>query len=208
MSPVPVMPVVMGTNSAFLLRMTKTPCTSCSGSLPLLFLDAVLLGMGAAACTEPGVGLLLLQLRRSADRECLNRDRKHAAAGSRGDLAVVERPGRRSCGGSVTVTTTLKSLASSAGSGLLESPRRWSGRWHGPPISETVPWKTFLGMASIVTSGGLTQGTLTISVSSTFYFGSDYRHVGQRHQYAAERILNAMTTDSPSRTGKLVMTPS
>ena len=82
-------------------------------------------------------------------------------------LAVVERPGRSSSEGSSSVTTTLKSLASSVPvvdcevAMPVERSRAWS------PTRVTWPLKTLPGKASTVTSAGWPIWTLTMSVSST-----------------------------------------
>jgi len=68
-------------------------------------------------------------------------------------FAVVESPGRKSGGGSVTVNDDFEILASSLPYFVENSYARRANDCV-IPISETIPWKTFLGIASMVTSAG------------------------------------------------------
>ena len=82
-------------------------------------------------------------------------------------LAVVDSPGRRLGGGSLTVTTTLKSLASWLPVVVWVVARPVERTTALLPISVTSPCITFLGIASMVKSAYWPSFTLTMSVSST-----------------------------------------
>src|ERR1039458_3028762 len=83
-------------------------------------------------------------------------------------LAVQDKPGRISSGGSSMAITTLKSLASWLEIALCEAATPVDRRIAVLPISVTWPLNVLLGMASMVTSAVWFSLTLTISVSSTF----------------------------------------
>ena len=123
-------------------------------------------------------------------------------------FAVVERPGRRSCGASLKVTTTLKSLASSLAVVCCEVERPLERTMALLPISVTLPWKIFFGMASIVTSAGCPSFTFTMSVSSTLTSAVITDMSAMVMSVLPCAFWIPMTTVSPSRTGKLVITPS
>src|ERR1039458_788999 len=83
-------------------------------------------------------------------------------------LAVQDRPGRISSGGSSMATTTLKSLASWLETALWEAARPVERRMAVLPISMTWPLKVLLGMGSTVMSAVTSSARLTMAVSSTF----------------------------------------
>ena len=193
-------------NSAFLLRMTKTPWMSSSFFCPL---DAVSLGAGDAASTDPGFDFFCCS-------SCVLVRMVSAWMGMASVLprvavvilAVVERPGRRSCGGSWSVTTTLKSFASSLVEACCDVERPLERTMALSPISETVPWKTFFGIASMVTSADWPSRTFTISVSSTLTSAVMTDMLAIVISVLPSAFWMPMTTDSPSRTGRFVTTPS
>ena len=82
--------------------------------------------------------------------------------------AVADSPGSRSGGGFCKATTTLKSFASCPLEVVcaVETPVERSKAFL--PISLTTPWNFCFGMASMVTSAGWPNCTLTMSLSSTF----------------------------------------
>ena len=96
-------------------------------------------------------------------------------------------------GGSVSVITT--TLENTFASWLLVVDcvvaRPEVRRTACEPICVTLPLKIFPGIASMVTSASCPIRTFTMSVSSTFTSAVTTRHIRQRHQKAAVRVLNA-----------------
>src|SRR6516164_11046666 len=125
-------------------------------------------------------------------------------------FAVVERPGRRPDGGLSSVTTTLKSLASSLVVPLVVVVVVWpvlrlTALW---PISVTFPLKVLLGIASMVTSAGWLSLTLTMSVSSTFTSAVITARSETWKSTLPTWFWMPGTTFSPKWTGRDVMMPS
>ncbi len=76
------------------------------------------------------------------------------------------------------------------------------------PISVTCPLKILLGMASIVMSAVWPSCTLTMSVSSTFTSAVIRDISAMVMMVLPSEFWMPGTTDSPTRTGRLVTTPS
>ena len=76
------------------------------------------------------------------------------------------------------------------------------------PISVTIPLNFFFGIASIETSAGCPSFTLTMSVSSTFTSAVMMLISATVIRVEPGEFWMPTTTVSPSRTGRLVTTPS
>ena len=107
-----------------------------------------------------------------------------------------------------SVTTTLKSLASSVPLVDCEvaTPLERSSAWS--PTRVTWPLYTFPGMASMVTSAAWPIFTFTMSVSSTFTSAVTTLMSAMVIRVEPSAFWMPTTTVSPSRTGRLVTRPS
>ena len=106
-------------------------------------------------------------------------------------LAVAESPGRRFSGGSCSVTTTLKSFASWLAEVCCEVETPVERTMALLPISVTTALNVFLGIASMLTSAGWPSLHVDDVGFVHLDFGGDDGHVGQSHERAARRILDA-----------------
>ncbi len=152
-SVVPVMPVVTGTKLRLQLAAvrccsTKTPCTGAS------------LRGRRSRCGIHGLhrGCLALSEAAVAHGQRLNGNREHVLPCRGGDLRRVESPGRRSSQVLVSVTTTLKSLASSVPVVLWLVAMPVERRIAWSPTSVTCPLKTLPGKGIDCHIDGLAHG--------------------------------------------------
>ena len=123
-------------------------------------------------------------------------------------LAVVDSPGRKLSGGCSSVTTTLKSLASSVAMVCCEVETPVERTTALLPISVTLPAKVRLGMASMLTCAGWPILMFTMSVSSTFTSAVMTDMLAIVIRVLPGEFWMPMTTVSPSRTGRFVTRPS
>ena len=97
-------------------------------------------------------------------------------------LAVVDRPGRKSSGGSCKVTTTLKSLASWLAEIRCEVATPVERTMALLPISVTTAVKGLLGNGVDRDFGGLAELHVDDVGLVHLHFGGNDRHVGKRHR--------------------------